>query len=484
MLWSMAQGVLAEELSLEKVIAIAHRRSYSAQSARFKFVAAYWSYRSFKAELMPSVNISGSLMNFDHSKVETRNSETGWINYVDNNSLTNSLTLSVDQHIPGLGGTVSVQSYLYRLDQFDYNQRTYNTQPLRITYNQPLRSYNNLNWQRKTAPVEFERAKKQYLENMEQVTISASQLFFGAISAQSNYKQSQKNYADLQTMYEMAKKRYAIGTINKSEMLQLELSLLNAKVNVTNNKINLDNRMFNLFSYLRLSGYDDVELIVPENMPDVVVDVAKAIDYALENSSHVNEQNLVQLEARRALAQAKSQRGIQLQLRSELGFTKTADNLSSAYGKLKDNEKIGLTLSLPVFDWGVSKGKVRVAKANLEMAKILVEQQREEYVQEVRKQVVQFACQLEQCQTAMRARDISTERYELTKRRFEEGTVTVTDLNTALQEAEKAKTQYVYQLETYWTEYFILRRTTLYDWQRACKLTADYDNLLNSRYDE
>ena len=348
----IAQTAIASELTLDKAIMIAHRRSYSAQMARFKFTASYWTYRSFKAELLPSVNLNGSLLNFDHSKVETRNSESGLINYVDNNSLTNSMTLSVDQQIPGLGGTVSLQSYLYRLDQFDYNLTTYNSQPLRITYNQPLRSYNSLNWRKKTAPVEYEVAKKQYLEDMEQVTIIVTRLYFGAIAAQTSYKQSQTNYADLKTMYEMAEKRFAIGTINKSEMLQLELSMLNAKVAVTNNRIALDNQLFSLFSFLRLSDYENAELTVPTEVPDVIINAADAIDYALENSSHRLSQNLTQLEAKRTLAQAKSQKGIQLQLRSEIGFTKTADNIADAYGRLRDNERIGVSLALPIFDWG------------------------------------------------------------------------------------------------------------------------------------
>ena len=267
-------------------------------------------------------------------------------------------------------------------------------------------------------------------------------------------------------------------------MLQLELSMLNAKVAVTNNRIALDNQLFSLFSFLRLSDYENAELTVPTEVPDVIINAADAIDYALENSSHRLSQNLTQLEAKRTLAQAKSQKGIQLQLRSEIGFTKTADNIADAYGRLRDNERIGVSLALPIFDWGVSKGKVRVAEAKLELAKIQVEQEREEYVQDIRKQVMQFAYQSEQCRTAMRARDISAERYIMTKRRFEEGTVSVTDLNTALREAETAKSQYVGQLEAYWIDYYTLRRATLYDWQLGCSLSADYNKLINSKYDE
>lgn len=471
-------------LSLREVIAIAQKRSYEAKSARFRYIADYWSFRSFKAQLLPSVNLKGSLLNFDHSKVETRNADNGLINYVDNNSLTNSLTLSVDQELPGLGGTVSLQSYLYRLDQFDYDMTTYHSQPLRITYTQPLRSYNALKWQKKTAPVEYEIAQREYLEDMEQVTIKATQLYFGAVSAQTDYKQSVKKYADLQQLYEMAKKRFDLGTINKSDILQLELSVLNAKLAVTNNKLSLENQLFYLFSYLRISDYQDVELTTPDQIPDMTINVGEAVGYAIANSSHSRNQRLTELKARQAVAQARSQKGIQVQLRSELGFNKTDSRFTGAYRNLRDNELIGVSLSLPIFDWGVSKGKVHTAEANLQLAKVQVEKEHEEYLQDIRKQVMQFAYQAELCRTALRARDISSERYEMTRRRFEAGTVTVTDLNTALQEAEDAKSKYVAQLQTYWVDYYTLRRITLYDWQTQTQLTADYTKLLNSKYDD
>lgn len=472
------EGLARNWLSLGDVIRIARERSYNAQAAKLEYIASYWTYRSFKAQLLPSVNLSGSLLNFDHSRVEARDAETGLINYVDNNSLTNSLTLSLDQEIPATGGTVSLQSYLYRLDQFNYDMTTYNSQPLRISYTQPLRTYNTLKWEKKTAPIEFEMAKKEYLENMEQVTLTATQLFFDAISAQTEYKQSTANYADLQRMYETAQKRFSIGTVTKSDILQLELSVLNAKVAVTNNKLNMDEQLFNLFSYLRLTDYQQVDLVAPADVPDIIINADDAVAYALENSTHVPSQRLTLLEAQQSVAKAKSSRGIQMQLSSEIGFNKTSDTFKGAYGNLRDNEVIGLSLSLPIFDWGVSKGQVRVAEAELELANLEVEQARVEYVEDIRRQVMQFACQAEQCRTAKRAEEISAERYDISKRRFEEGTITVTDLNTALQESETARAQYINQLQTYWTDYYTLRRATLFDWQRNIKLTADYDSLL------
>ena len=151
------------------------------------------------------------------------------------------------------------------------------------------------------------------------------------------------------------------------------------------------------------------------------------------------------------------------------------------YRNLKDNEIVGLTLSLPVFDWGVSKGRVKMAQADLEVTKTQLEQAHESYVQDLQTSVFQFNMQADQCKNAMRAQDIADERYDITKRRFETGAVTVTDLNTAQQESENARAQYIRQLQTFWTGYYSLRQSTLYDWINHQELTVDFNDVINNK---
>jgi outer membrane protein len=468
--------------TLENAIKIAQENSFDAKLAQFQFTADYWIYRSFQAELLPAVNLSGGLLNFNHSSVEARDAESGKINYVNNNSMTNSLTLSVDQQLPTLGGTLSLQSYLYRLDQFDYKMKTYNSQPLRLSYTQPLRSYNSLKWQKKTAPKEYEKAKKVYLEAVEEVAIHATTLFFNAIMAQSDYNQNVSKYEDLKRLYQIAQKRFELGTITKGDILQLELSMLNAKVAVTNSKITMEDHLFSLFSYLRIRDYENVQLMPPSNVPNIIMNADEILAKALANSSHQTSQDLTLLAAQQNLASAKSAKGVQMQLRGEVGFNKTADAFSATYMNLQDNEIVGLTLSMPIFDWGVRKGKVRVAQSNLKLAQTQIEQSQESYIQNLRQQAVRFSFQSEQCRTSMRAQDISRERYEITRNRFEAGTVSVTELNTAMQEQESAKSQYISQLQQFWTNYYTLRKATLYDWETQQNLTADFDKIVKRKF--
>lgn len=463
-------AVCAQQLTLANAITIAQENSLDAQIARYSFMGSYWQYRSFKAQMLPSLNLSGGLGGFNHSVIETRDYETGRVNQVNNNTMTNSVTLSMDQEIVATGGKVSLQSYLYRLDQFTYDEKTYNTQPLRISYTQPLRSFNSLKWQKKTAPMEYQIAERTYLTALQDITIKATTLFFNVLAAQSNYKQSLATVSDREKLYEMAQKRIALTTTTKSEVLQMELSLLNARMAVTTNKIALDDAMYDFFSFLRVTDYSNAELVPPYNTPDIIVSADEVVQKAINNSSHTLEQKLLMLQAERTVAQSKSQCGLQMTLSSELGLSQTGNTFSSAYGRLKDNEIIGLTLSLPIFDWGVSKGKVKMAEAQLDVVRTKVEQSNLDYMQELRKKVMQFNAQPLQCRNALRAQEIAVERYEIMRKRYETGSISVTDLNTAQQEMESAKAQYIHQLLTFWKDYYSLQKSTLYDWQRKADL--------------
>lgn len=470
--------VSAQKLTLTNAIKIAQENSYDALMAKYSFMASYWTYRSFKAQLLPSVNLSGGLLNFDHSLVSVRNYDDGQVAYVNNNSLNNYITLSVDQQIVATGGTVSLLSYLYRLDQFDYDQTTYNSQPLRISYTQPLRAFNALKWEKKTAPIEYQIAQKSYASSMQDVTIRVTSLFFSVLSAQSDYKQSVATLKDRVALLEMAKKRLSLGTTTKGEVLQLELSLLNARMAVNKNKLSLDDVMYNLFSYLRVSGYEEAELVPPYTVPDVVLNVDEVIQKAITNSSHTLEQRQQMLEAEKSLAQAKSNKGLQMTLSGEVGLTQTAGTMAEAYRRPMDNEIVGLTLSLPIFDWGVSRGRVKMAQARLEVVRTQLEQAHLDYVQALRKKVLQFNLQPMQCRDALRAQDIAEERYEIMRKRFETGSVSVTDLNTAQQEMESAKYQYISQLNTFWSDYYTLQKSTLYDWIQKQDIYYEYEKLV------
>lgn len=465
-------------LTLNEAIKIAHAKSPQAQMAQLSYMAQYWNYRSYKAMLLPSLNVSAGLGQYNRSLVEVRDPDTGEISYVANNTLTNDLSLSIDQNIALTGGKVSLNTNLARLDQFTYSNKIYNTNPLTINYTQPIRAFNTLKWEKKTRPMQYENSKRNYLGTMENITIQTTQLFFSVLSAQSDYDKTVANYNDTKKLYEIAKKRFELGTTTKSELLQLELSLLNSDLAINNSKVSLDMSMFSLTSYLGIAESLTLELIPPSIAPDVELNYDMVLERAYHNSTHKLDMELKKVNAQKGVAQAKANKGLQADFRANLGFSQSANDFKAAYSTLKDREVVGVTLRMPIYDWGMSRGRVKMAQAEERLAMTEIEQEEIKFVQDIRIKVIKFNNQAQQCNISKKAREIADERYEITKKRFQNGSITVTDLNTAQKEKDGAMQQYINQLNIFWNAYYEIQKLSLYDYINKKDISAEFDNLI------
>ena len=162
-------------MTLEEAIGTARSQSVAALQAKHAFVSTYWAYRSYQASRLPSLNLYGNLMNFDRSLTLLQSYEDGTFRYANSYNLQNSLGLSVAQNVTFTGGRLSVYSDLRRIDQYGaFKNLTWYSQPITVSYNQPLFAYNQFKWDKLIEPKEYERGRRQYIESMEDVTIAAA----------------------------------------------------------------------------------------------------------------------------------------------------------------------------------------------------------------------------------------------------------------------------------------------------------------------
>ena len=85
-------------ITLDEAIVIARTQSVDAAVALNELKTAYWEYRTFRADLLPEVNFTGTLPNYNKSYSTYQNSD-GSYSFVRNNTLGLSGALSIDQNI-------------------------------------------------------------------------------------------------------------------------------------------------------------------------------------------------------------------------------------------------------------------------------------------------------------------------------------------------------------------------------------------------
>lgn len=472
-------GCLAQSISLESAIDVARSQSVEAKEARQSFVSTYWAYRSYKASRLPSFNLYGGLMNFDRSLTLMQSYEDGSFQYVNSYNLQNNLGVQVKQNITFTGGTLSVYSDLSRIDQFGMDKSlTWYSQPITVSYYQPLFSYNQFKWDKMIEPKEYERGKRQYMESMEHITINTVRAYHSLILARMNNDIATSNYANTGKMLSVARERQVLGSVTRDELLQLELRMLNDSISINETAVAVREAQMVLNSIL---GYDESYEITPvleENLLDVYMDYDLVMAKALENSTFNldNEINLLNAEA--AVAQAKASRGISMSLNARFGLSQTAPDFGGVYLDLLDQEVVGLSFSVPIFDWGLGKGKVQKAKAAQEVVRAQVQQSENDFRRQIFTAVGQFNNQRHQCSVSKRAMLIAQERYELMMEKFRSGKASVMELNTAQSENDTALQKYITDVSNFWEYYYTLRQYTLYDFIKGEDLDIDVNEMI------
>jgi outer membrane protein TolC len=471
-----AQDKIVEELSFEQVVELAREQSPEAIMAKHQFRANYWEFKTYIAGFRPSVRLSTNFPNLNRRYQEFSDS-TGTY-YVNINKNTTNVNLDIVQNVPFTGGQLSVKTDLSRLDNLADKTYSYSSTPVSITYYQPVLFFNEYKWQKKIEPLKYEEAKKQYISSLEDVSLKAVNYFFDLALAQQNLQVAKINYSNADTLYKIAEGRYNIGTIAENELMQMELSLLNAGSSLNSSLVDLEIRKFRLRSFLGYNEKVDLQLVIPNQIPELTVDVQQALEIARENNPNVISFERRLIEADRNVAQAKSQKGLQADLFASVGYNKQADELNGVYLNPEQQQVVSLGLKMPLMDWGLGKGKYRMAQSSQELTRTTVEQARTDFVQNVYLNVMQFNLQDDQFVIAAKSDTIAQKRYDMTKQRFLIGKVDVLDLNVALSEKDAAKINYISALRQYWSNFYNLRKITLFDFIKDQSLDASFNGLI------
>ena len=466
-------------MSLDEAIHTARHQSVEALEARQAFISTYWAYRSYQASRLPSFYLYGDIMNFDRSLTLLQNPDDGTLKYVSSNNLQNGVGLQINQNITFTGGTLSVSSDLSRIDQFGNSKSlTWYSRPVTVSYYQPLFTYNQFKWDKKIEPKEYEKGKRDYLGTMEAITINVVYAYHNLLLAKKNNEISQSNFENSGNMLRIAKERLQLGNVTKAEYLQLELRMLNDSISINETAVQVREAQMQLNSLL---GYDESFEIVPtieSSLPDIQMEYDLVMHKSLQNSSFSLNNELSLLNAESNVAYAKASRGFSFALNARFGMSQTGPGFPDAYKDLLDQEVVGITFSIPIFDWGLGKGKVQKAKAAQEVVRAQVQQSENDYRRQMFTAVSQFNNQRQQCLVSQRAMNIAAERYELTMHRFKEGNATVTDLNMAQTENDSAVRQYVSDISNFWIYYYTLRQYTLYDFISGRDLEIDVKEMM------
>lgn len=464
-----AQSTDTITLSLQDVVSMAKSTSIASKQAATIKETKYWEYRTFKSNYQPQLSLSGTLPGYNKTFTEVQQPD-GTILFQSIHNNNSSLDLSFSQSIAATGGTIFGTTQLQRFDDFDRKNKLYNGVPFGIGINQPLFKFNPLKWDKRIEPLKYEESKQAFVESMEEIAYNANGYFFDLLLAQVNFQIAETNLENTKNILRIANEKLEIGKISKNEILQLQLTQLNAQKSVGIAKRDMEISSLNLRSYTGLKTTDKIKLVLPSAHIEMDVNAESVLQQAYANRSDAIAFVRRIAEAQRDVSKAKGDNGLNAALTAQLGFSKSALTVPGVYRQPQDQQEVQLIFTIPILDWGRSKSRTKTAEANLQFVNYAVEQDKQVFTQEIFTQVTLFEMMKDQLVLTANADSIASEKYQIAKDRYVLGNLSITDLSIAFQEKDQAKRDYISALRDFWGAYYQLRYLSLYDFERKEKI--------------
>ncbi|WP_373523763.1 TolC family protein [Aquiflexum sp.] len=462
-------GFAQEKLTytLDELVFRAKSRSPAALRAETRQENRYWEYRFFRSNYNPQLRLGGTIPGFSQSFNNIVQPD-GSVEFREVRQNLMDLELGMEQQIAATGGTISINSSTNRFDNFLAPEGTAQTRwsgvPVNVRLSQPIFAFNPLKWDKKIEPLRYEESKREYVEEMESISRRVTELFFDFLVAQVNLDIATKNLQNTQEILKIEQGRYNIGTTYEDKLLQVELQVLQARQDLAQARLDMETNSLVLKSFVGLNEAAELTLIPPAEVKEILINVEEALEYAFQNRSEALGFDVRRLQAEANMAQARGDR-FNMSLNASYGLNNAALNWQDIYTDPNRQTLVRLGFFVPVLDWGRNKARMGQAAASKKLVEYTVEQDMINFEQEIFTKVRNFAMLKDRLEITKKSDEVADKRYEISLRRYQNGNVTITDLNIAQQEKDQNRRAYIVALRDYWTAYYEMRELTLYDFE-------------------
>ncbi len=471
---SVAQTV--HELDLNQSLAIAMEKSYkmlvlieNLNSAEYTLKAATNRFKTSIDLKIKAPNYTETIRAFEDS-LGVYYSPIKQANYQSD--------LSISQPLP-TDGHLYFSTGFYNLEDYDKKRQTIQLNS-RIGFEQPLEafySFSNIKVSLRQAELNYEMSKKQLLRSELDLKYEVGQSFYYLVSMIEREKIARQTLAYQQETFELAQNKYKAGVIAEVEALQMEVDLGEA---LNNHDISRSNRQSQEDAFKQLLGlpladsliiYSELEYIPIE------VDVKQAVELGLKNRLEIRENEisteLAEIDIRRKRLNGQITGSITAyydfigvgENDREILLSTTFQNAMSEFKNRPGNKGISLTVSIPLWDWGVTKAQVQASRANLRKAQYTLENEKISVERDVRETVNQLKSSLRRLQLLEKNIMVAEKSFEISKQRFSNGDINSQSLALDRNRLSQA---HVSRLEAYISYKLLLAdltRKTFYDFE-------------------
>jgi outer membrane protein len=460
------KGFSQTGLTLEQALVAAATNSPSILKTRLNLVRSQENLNAQNAALKSNFSLNVNPLTYTQNRAY--NSNTG---FNTTKQLQSAGSFTIKQPILPTDASISLNdnfSYtnIFLNEQFASSEGIKFNNDLSVSISQPLFTYNRTKMTLKELKLSLENAQISYAIQLLSLEKSVTQSFYQVYQAQQSLDISNQAYQNMQKSYEISKNKVNAGISSQSEMFQAELNLATTRSDYENKQVSYENTKDNFKNLLGINLYDDIVVIPNIAVDTVKVDIVFAIDQGLKNRMELRQREISLENAYDALVQTKAQNEFHGTLALSFGLNGNNKNFKDLYSDPRNNENVGLSFSVPLWDWGENRSRIKSSEASIESSKIDLSVEQNDIILSIRQSYRSLNNLKNQIEIATKSATNAQLTYDLNLEKYKNGDLTGMDLNIYQNQLSQNKLSYTGSLISYKLEVLNLKIQTLYDFEK------------------
>lgn len=451
-------------LTLERTLEIAYESSPNMISQKISLESQLENVNATKAQLKSRFSLSVDPFSYSNS----RNFQDYANDYVNNESLGSFGSFIVSQPITATDGTVTLSN------RFGYERNTVGdndpvnrfSNNIQLSISQPLlQKYNANKMGLKQAELDLENAQLQYSITKLSLEYNVSQSFYSLYSAEQSLITAKEELENQEKSYEIIKNKVEAGLSAEEELWQAELNLQNARSSVNDSEVSLENSKDQLKQTIGLDLNEDIAIVTNIDVKTIDIELEDAIEYGLQKRMELRQNEITLENSRMNLLQVKDNDKISGSLELAVGLQGINNEINGLYNNPSDNETVGLSLNIPIWDWGARKSRIKIAENNLKSSEINYEEEKKSIEIEIRQSFRSLKNLVFQIEIAEKSLENAQKTYDLNLLKYENGDLTSMDLKQYSDQLTQQKHSLTTARINYKLGLLQLKNQTLWDFE-------------------
>jgi len=452
-------------LTLEQALTVAESNSPSMKRTRLSLIRSQENLNAQNAALKSSFSLTINPIGFSQNRAFN-----DLISQWNTTKTTESYGLfTISQPIVLTDARLSlVNRFGYKDSYSEYTNQTTKgfSNNLSLNLDQPLFTYNRTKMQLQQLELALENSQLNYAIQLLALERQVAQAYYYVYQQQQSLDIANQAYKNMQQSHELIRNKVDAGISAREEMFQAELNLATTRSDYENKQVSLDNAKDDFKILIGLSLYDDFIVLPDISIDTVNINIAFAIDQGLRNRMELRQREISVENSEFDLVQTKALNEFRGSLGLSVGLFGDNEKFGNVYQNPTDNESVALSLTIPLWDWGERKSRIRATEASIQSAEISLEEEQNNIILSVRKVYRNLLNLQNQIEISRQSVINAQLTYDLNLEKYKNGDLTGMDLNIYQNQLSERQLSYTNSLISYKLELLNLKIQTLFDFEK------------------